>query len=470
MQYLKADTAATVLVGPFLDKDDGVTPVTDIALGTADSAEIMKHDGTTFQDASALTFTHKAHGMYTLVITDGFPSEEGRLTFFVSDASACLPVWAEFMVVNANVYDSLFAVAATDYLDVQVKAIDANAITATAINADAITSAKIADNALANEHFAAGALTATEITGAAGCAVSSIGNDVITPASVDEDADFVIQALSITNALDAGSVLVDANATISGDLLVTGTTTHTGVTTLTGAVSYGAGFDIVGALSANSLLIDTDATVTQNLLVTGTTTHTGAVTLTAGINAGAVSGTLPADFITETSIEDAAINNATFAADVGTTAHGTNHIALACKKILEEFNLDHLLKVTTGVDADGDLESFVVAKTVMGHLMSTSADATLYKATTDSMEAQGVAIAAVPTAAEIWDATEALTGQTHSFETMMAQIYRFLMNKMNITDADGVVALRNEADGADIMSGAVTDNDTTTVRIAATWA
>jgi len=78
----------------------------------------------------------------------------------------------------------------------------------------------------------------------AAATVSAIGNDVITPASVDEDADFVIQALSITNALDAGSVLVD------------------GTTTLTGNVSCGAGFDVVGALSANSLLIDTTTTLT----------------------------------------------------------------------------------------------------------------------------------------------------------------------------------------------------------------
>jgi len=168
----------------------------------------------------------------------------------------------------------------TNLTEVTVAALDANVITAASINADAITEAKIADNALANEHFAAGALTATEITGAAGCAVSSIGNDVITPASVDEDADFVIQALSITNALDAGSVLVD------------------GTTTLTGNVSCGAGFDVVGALSANSLLIDTTTALTGtvstgaitaasasitgqldagNLLVDGTTVLTGTV-------------------------------------------------------------------------------------------------------------------------------------------------------------------------------------------------
>ena len=142
-------------------------------------------------------------------------------------------------------------------------------------------------------YLKAGSTVAASVSGAVGsvagnvdgsvatCAaatVSAIGNDVITPASVDEDADFTIQALSITNALDAGSVLVD------------------GTTTLTGNVSCGAGFDVVGALSANSvlvdagmdivgelsmnsLLVDTTATVSGNALITGTTTHTRIITI-----------------------------------------------------------------------------------------------------------------------------------------------------------------------------------------------
>ena len=108
MQFLKADTAATILIGPFLDKDDGVTPETGITLGAADSAEIMKHDGTTFIDISARTFTHKEKGMYTLALTANDTDTEGRMTVFISDESICLPVWAEFMVIRADIYDAIF--------------------------------------------------------------------------------------------------------------------------------------------------------------------------------------------------------------------------------------------------------------------------------------------------------------------------------------------------------------------------
>ena len=80
------------------------------------------------------------------------------------------------------------------------------------------------------------------------------------------------------------------------------------------------------------------------------------------------------------------IANASFNADVGSTAHGTNNIALACRKILEELNLDHLLKVDTTVAADGDLEAYCVAGTIMAHVLSTGADVTTFKASTDSLQ------------------------------------------------------------------------------------
>lgn len=120
MQFLKADTAATILIGPFLDKGDGVTPETGITLGAADAAELMKHDGTTFVDltSDSRAFTHKQGGMYTLVLGTGDTDTEGRLMVFIADDDVCLPVWKDFMVVNANVYDSLFAAATTDYLQV----------------------------------------------------------------------------------------------------------------------------------------------------------------------------------------------------------------------------------------------------------------------------------------------------------------------------------------------------------------
>ena len=124
MQYLRADTAATILIGPTVAIADGVTPVTDVTLAGADHAELMKHDGTTFVDltADSRTLTHKEGGWYTLTLGTGDTDTEGHLTVLIMDTDKCLPVWKDFMVVNANVYDALFAAATTDYLNVKPEA------------------------------------------------------------------------------------------------------------------------------------------------------------------------------------------------------------------------------------------------------------------------------------------------------------------------------------------------------------
>jgi hypothetical protein len=75
---------------------------------------------------------------------------------------------------------------------------------------------------------------------------------------------------------------------------------------------------------------------------------------------------------------------------VGATPITLANINAECDTALSDINLDHLLKVDTTVAADGDLESYVVAGSVMAHLMAVAADATAYKASTDSLEASRV--------------------------------------------------------------------------------
>jgi len=64
--------------------------------------------------------------------------------------------------------------------------------------------------------------------------------------------------------------------------------------------------------------------------------------------------------------------------------------------------------------------------------------------------------------AAVLDATEAITGQAHSLEYLITWLFRYAFNDKNITDATGVMALRNEANNADIASRTITDDDTTT--------
>lgn len=119
MQYLKADTVTEVLIGPVVAVGDGFTPVTTLTIAGADEAEIIKHGATT---VTAITGTlaaiTSADGYYALDLVTGDVDTEGRLTILINDDSLCLPVRHDFMVVNANVFDSLFAAATTDYLQI----------------------------------------------------------------------------------------------------------------------------------------------------------------------------------------------------------------------------------------------------------------------------------------------------------------------------------------------------------------
>lgn len=107
-QFLRQSTAATVLVGPFVDKTDAVTPETGLAVGTVDEIGIYKHDATALTSISGTTtFTHRAGGMYTLTLSTSDTGTRGRLTTYVRDDDVALPVWKEFTVLSASVYDSL---------------------------------------------------------------------------------------------------------------------------------------------------------------------------------------------------------------------------------------------------------------------------------------------------------------------------------------------------------------------------
>ena len=117
MLYLRADTVTEVTVGPAVAVGDGFTPVTSLVGSTADEFEIVKHGATaTTTIAGTLAAITGADGYYALDLSATDTDTEGRLVVLINDDSLILPIKHEFMVVNANVFDSLFAAAGTDLL------------------------------------------------------------------------------------------------------------------------------------------------------------------------------------------------------------------------------------------------------------------------------------------------------------------------------------------------------------------
>ena len=107
-------------------------------------------------------------------------------------------------------------------------------------------------------------------------------------------------------------------------------------------------------------------------------------------------GAIDADAVADGAIDAgaiaaAAIDNATFASDVGSTAYASNPIALAVRKVLDELNLDHWMKVA--VADNDDMTTEVVDGTVLSNLMTVDADTSDYAGATDSFEGLSILIA-----------------------------------------------------------------------------
>lgn len=111
MRELRQSTTQTELIGPYLDKDDGVTEETALTPAT----EISK-DGGAFA-AGPTGGTHDSEGWYPVAFTTTHTNTLGSLMLKSQDAATHLSVWEPFMVVTANYYDSKYG---TDVRDASV--------------------------------------------------------------------------------------------------------------------------------------------------------------------------------------------------------------------------------------------------------------------------------------------------------------------------------------------------------------
>lgn len=129
MRFLRTNTAVRVTVGPFFDKTDGVTPETALTV-TSCKLTLMVDDAnvpTLVLDANATAsggsndmvhVTGDDAGFYDLELTAANLNYVGRAMLAITDAATHCPVFHEFMIVPAAVYDSF--VLGTDVMPADV--------------------------------------------------------------------------------------------------------------------------------------------------------------------------------------------------------------------------------------------------------------------------------------------------------------------------------------------------------------
>ena len=137
MRFFKTNTASRVTVGPFLDKTDGITAEVSLT-ATNERITLVVDDGgvpTLVIDSTCTAsggnndlvhITNDDAGYYDLELTAAQLNYVGRAVLSLNYATDHLPVFHEFMIVPANVYDSFFG---TDVLYVDVQEINSAEVT-----------------------------------------------------------------------------------------------------------------------------------------------------------------------------------------------------------------------------------------------------------------------------------------------------------------------------------------------------
>ena len=115
MLYLKQSTAATIKLGPFVDDSDGKTAKTGLTISQAD-IRLSKNGGDIAQTNNSAGATHDELGYYNVPLDTTDTNTLGTLKVIVSKSGA-LPVFADFMVITAEAYDTL---CGTDHFTVDL--------------------------------------------------------------------------------------------------------------------------------------------------------------------------------------------------------------------------------------------------------------------------------------------------------------------------------------------------------------
>ena len=129
MFYLKEDTAVDIKLGPFVAKGDGVAYEVGMAaaMDHATTGVRLSKNGAAFVDRNESTEpSYDAFGYYLVKLDATDTNTPGALKVIFGDAAVCLPCEANFQVVSANIFDSLYAAAATDYLQIDAKQIESS--------------------------------------------------------------------------------------------------------------------------------------------------------------------------------------------------------------------------------------------------------------------------------------------------------------------------------------------------------
>lgn len=233
MRFLRTNTAVIVTVGPFYDKTDGVTIegsltitneritlTADTDAGSAPTNILDNVTGATSGTANDLNYiSGNDAGMMQLELAAADTNRLGRMFLSITDAANHVPVFHEFMVLPAMIYDAF--ILGTDVLQADMTQILGTAVSSPATagvldaNVKNINNVAAATPGAAGGVFIAGTNAATTVTTA--LTTTFTGNLTGSVGSVTGAVGSVTGAVgSVTGAV--GSVTGNVGGNVTGSV------------------------------------------------------------------------------------------------------------------------------------------------------------------------------------------------------------------------------------------------------------
>jgi hypothetical protein len=291
MRFLRTNTAVIVTVGPFYDKTDGVTIegsltitneritlTADTDAGSAPTLILDNVTGATAGTSNDLNYiTNNDAGLMQLELAAADTNRLGRMFLTITDAANHVPVFHEFMVLPAMIYDAF--ILGTDVLDASMTQILGTAVSAPATAGILDVNVKNIDNdaasasgtvtfpnaTLASTTGAVGSVTgAVGSIGAGGISAASFAANAITAAKLDPDVTTELQAgLATSSAVSTLQTSVDDIPTSAELATALGTADDAVLTqiALVKAKTDSLTFTVANKVDANTHAIN-DVTVT----------------------------------------------------------------------------------------------------------------------------------------------------------------------------------------------------------------
>ena len=205
MRFLRTNTAVIVTVGPFYDKTDGVTIETGLTItneritliaetddGSAPTLVLDNITGATAATSNDLNYiTNGDSGHMQLELSAANVNRLGRMSLSITDAANHVPVFHEFMVLPAMIYDAF--ILGTDVIDSSMTQILGTAVstpaTAGILDVNVKNMNNVAGTPITTIKAVQGLTTADVVTTATNVTtVNGLAANVITAASMNPDA------------------------------------------------------------------------------------------------------------------------------------------------------------------------------------------------------------------------------------------------------------------------------------------